>query len=283
MKRSLPTLLALACLSSPAAQAAESYDNCSGFIDSVPATITTQGVWCLRADLSTAVATGFAIDVATNNVTIDCNQFKLGGLAAGAATLTLGIRAVNRANVAVRNCSIRGFRIGVALSNGSGYIVEDSRFDGNTTVGIYVWGYGSMVRRNLVLDTGGNEVNIDYANGIYAYGGASIHDNLIDGVIALGTNRNAFGIRAELNDQASITRNHVGNIYPSGTGTRYGIAAVGGRVVMRENTVMAGGSATGHGILCTQATQSAVNNVVSGFQNGITACPGTGNYINSNN
>jgi hypothetical protein len=39
-------VLAAAGLSaSPAARGAESYDNCTGFIDSVPATITTQGVW----------------------------------------------------------------------------------------------------------------------------------------------------------------------------------------------------------------------------------------------
>src|SRR5690606_14995164 len=64
------------------ARAADDYDACAGFIDSVPATITSQGVWCLRKDLSTAIASGSAITIATNNVTIDCNGFKLGGLAA---------------------------------------------------------------------------------------------------------------------------------------------------------------------------------------------------------
>ncbi|HEY0661599.1 MAG TPA: hypothetical protein VGD21_09825, partial [Lysobacter sp.] len=58
------------------AQAAQSYDNCTGFIDSLPATITTQGTWCLRKDLSTAMSSGNAITIATNNVTIDCNDFK---------------------------------------------------------------------------------------------------------------------------------------------------------------------------------------------------------------
>jgi hypothetical protein len=67
----------------PPAQAAESYDNCSGYIDSVPAVIATQGTWCLRKDLSTAQTSGNAIEIAANNVVIDCNDFKLGGLAAG--------------------------------------------------------------------------------------------------------------------------------------------------------------------------------------------------------
>ena len=54
------------------AYAAQSYDSCAGFIDSLPATITTQGTWCLRGDLATSVTSGNAITIATNNVTIDC-------------------------------------------------------------------------------------------------------------------------------------------------------------------------------------------------------------------
>ena len=38
---------------------AETYQTCAGFIDALPATITTQGVWCLRKDLGTAMASGW--------------------------------------------------------------------------------------------------------------------------------------------------------------------------------------------------------------------------------
>ena len=89
----LPGLLAvLAC---KPASAAESYDNCAGFITSLPAVISSQGTWCMKQDLATAVTSGFVITVATNNVTIDCNNFKLGGLAAGAGTQASGIFANN--------------------------------------------------------------------------------------------------------------------------------------------------------------------------------------------
>ena len=37
--------------------AAESYDGCTGFIDEIPATITIQGVWCLRQDLTSRLQT----------------------------------------------------------------------------------------------------------------------------------------------------------------------------------------------------------------------------------
>src|SRR5262249_32808085 len=55
------------------ASAAESYDSCIGFIDAVPATITTQGTWCLRHNLSTSATGIHAIEIQNSNVTIDCN------------------------------------------------------------------------------------------------------------------------------------------------------------------------------------------------------------------
>jgi hypothetical protein len=45
--------------------------------------IGKQGVWCLRKDQSTANTSGSAITINTNNVTVDCNDFKIGELAAG--------------------------------------------------------------------------------------------------------------------------------------------------------------------------------------------------------
>src|SRR5690242_4309124 len=98
--------LAGALLVPAAAAAAESYDNCSNTISSLPAVIATQGTWCLKGDLSTAITSGTAITINTNNVTIDCNNFKLGGLAAGAGTSTYGIFASNRLNATVRHCNV---------------------------------------------------------------------------------------------------------------------------------------------------------------------------------
>src|SRR5690606_14004821 len=80
------------------ANAAETYNTCAGFIDSVPATISKQGVWCLRKNLTTNVTLGYAITIATNTATIDCNGFKIGGLAAGNGAVTAGVYADNRQN-----------------------------------------------------------------------------------------------------------------------------------------------------------------------------------------
>ena len=44
-------------------------------ITSLPATITTRGVHCLTGDLSTSITSTKAIEIQTNNVTIDMNGF----------------------------------------------------------------------------------------------------------------------------------------------------------------------------------------------------------------
>src|SRR5690606_25516601 len=76
-------VLFLLLATSHAAQAEETFDTCTSFIPSLPTVITSQGTWCLDKNLGTAITGGNAITVATNNVTIDCNGFKIGGLAAG--------------------------------------------------------------------------------------------------------------------------------------------------------------------------------------------------------
>ena len=123
------------------AVAAESYDNCTGFVDSLPAVISSQGTWCLRKDLATPVGTGVAIDIRTNNVTLDCNDFKIGGLAAGSGTRTNGIGATGRSNITVRHCSVRGFFHGIKL-DGAGHLIEHNLLDRSTWMGISVAGDG---------------------------------------------------------------------------------------------------------------------------------------------
>ena len=53
----------------------ETFASCRGFIDSLPATITSGGTWCLDHDVATSMTSGAAIDIQSNNVTIDCNGF----------------------------------------------------------------------------------------------------------------------------------------------------------------------------------------------------------------
>ena len=159
-------VLAAACFPIPGPARAETYQTCTGFIDSLPATISTQGTWCLRKDVSTGMTSGAAITIAANNVTIDCNHFKLGGLAAGSATTATGIQASStRQNVAIRQCNIRGFRFGVMLDGGAGHLIEDNAFDGNTTFGMYVAGGVGIECTDNLATARGNVVS-GFATGI---------------------------------------------------------------------------------------------------------------------
>jgi hypothetical protein len=258
---------------------AETFNTCAGFITSLPATITTQGIWCLKADLTIAITSGIAINVAANNVTIDCNDFKLGGLAAGAATQTVGIYADTRDNLTIRRCNIRGFRYGTALSNGSGHLIEDNRFDGNTFVGVDLESNRSIIRRNLVIATGGSSF-ASSAYGIFSNGSVDVLDNTVNGVTANGTNNYAFGIQTLNNPDGSISGNRVRGLVKAGTGAAWGVYnSNSGRITLRNNDVVGDGSAGSVGLSCTSARGRAINNMVSGFVTGISSCSNDGNII----
>jgi len=270
-------LLAALFLLQPApARAAESFDNCAGFVRSLPATITTQGVWCMDRDLATNLASGNAITIATNNVTIDCNAFKIGNLAAGPGTEADGVRATARLNASVRNCNIRGFRYGVAFIDGSGHLVEDSRFDNNTQGGILLTAAGSTIRNNLIIDTGGAT---SAATAVLVLNGVDILGNTIDGVVSTGNSSIARGIYAV--GSGSITGNRVSGL--AANSNQLGIETAG-RGVIRDNDVYGPGPDVigGIGILCANNLGMARDNAITGFETGVRNCFSSLNAVNPN-
>ena len=131
-------------------------------ITALPITITTQGVFCLKQSIGLfpGLLTGAAIDIQTNNVVIDLNGFKIGNLSAGTETEAWGIRAENRKNIVLKNGTVRGFLIGIALIglDSSGHVVEDMLLDQNTQSGIFGQGTGFVIQRNKVVLIGGSTV-----------------------------------------------------------------------------------------------------------------------------
>lgn len=227
--------------------------NCTN-ITSLPATITTQGVYCLKQHLPTNLASGNAITVMVSNVTIDCNDFKIGNLQAGPATQATGIGAGNQFNITVRNCGIRGFRNGVSLTNGL-YRVENNRFDNNTQTAINVSGDGTMVSGNEIVDTGASTIGgIADFHGIVASGDVDIVGNNITGVVATtGGGGNAYGIRTLDMDSGIIRNNLVRNLVDDGAGLRRGIWVQNGNhnMLFGNSVVMDGDLLIGEaGIRC---------------------------------
>lgn len=187
------------------ATAAESYHTCTAFIDSLPTVISTQGVWCLDKNLSTNIASGDAIRINTNNVTIDCNGFKLGGLGAGDSSTATGIYSYGRQNITVRHCNVRGFYYGIRIT-GAGHLIEDNRLDNNLSTGLRAAGDNIVVRRNRVYDTGG-ATGTNWAYGIDVAG--DVIDNTVSGLFADQPGGTLLGIRTVGRDGVRISGNTI--------------------------------------------------------------------------
>ena len=196
-------LLVLVALVLGTASAQAETVNCT-HITALPAVITVQGVYCFTSDLSTAMTTGNAIDIQTNNVILDLNGFKPGGLAAGNGTQTNGIFASGRQNITIKNGTIRGFLNGISIERNAGsvsqgHVVEDIRADHNTSMGISVFSGSTIVRNNQVVATGGTTV--------------------------FGADVNAFGIIVD-GTGLRVLNNDVINTVKQGVGTATGIYLV---------------------------------------------------------
>jgi hypothetical protein len=272
----LAALFALPLLLPTPARAAESYDACTGFITVLPATIASAGTWCFNAHLTTSAASGTAIKVNVDNVTIDCNGWRLDGIGAGAGTLSTGIGATSRLNVTVRNCDVRGFFYGLNFTGG-GHLVEDNLFVGNTYQGIHIRGDGSTVRRNRVLDTGGSSA-ITAAFGIATYYSVDIVDNTVSGVLA--STGSAGGIQTTSNLDASITGNRIRGVVPGAGAASYGVNnSTSDRLLMRGNELSGTGLAGSFGLKCANGHGRARDNVINGFVTALSACTNDGNNV----
>jgi len=276
----LPLLLFVGLLT-PGSVHAETYQTCTGFITSLPVLISSQGKWCLKSDLATAITAGNAITVNTNNVIIDCNDFKIGDLAAGAGTVAIGVYSLSRANTTVRHCNIRGFYTGILLGGiGSGALVEDNRLDNNTYVGIEVDGDSSIIRGNRVFDTGGSTAT-PYAHGINAAYSVDVIDNVVDGVTATsGGGGSSYGIVTTVDSNGSVSGNRVRNLAKDGIGVVFGIFnASSGHLDLRDNFLVGDGSSGSIGLQCSNSNASARDNSIDGFETALQTCTDSGGNV----
>jgi hypothetical protein len=273
------------------ARAAESYGNCTGFIDTVPATITSPGTWCLRRDLRTG---GTAIHIERSDVTLDCNHFTIDGDEGGAGTRASGVYS-DAYNVSIRNCTIRGFRMGIVLNSDDpytapGYLVERNTLVGNTGHGIFVRGAGSIIRGNRVLDTGGSTLTGEpgyplHVFGITAWDGVDVIDNTVDGVDSTTSlEADAYGIRTINNGAGSVNGNRIRGLAPYNGATAYGIYNANSRgLIIRDNNLQGpGASIVGAvGLRCSSTPATARDNVIAGFATAVQKCMSIGNTVNT--
>ncbi len=212
-------------------------------ITALPAVIVQQGVHCLKQDLATSMTTGNAITINANNVILEMNGFKLGGLGAGAATQARGIYALNRQNITIRNGSVRSFWTNITLDNqspggSSGHIVEDMRVEAARYVGIWVIGSRVIVRNNFVFDTGNSSINaFAYGIAVQDGGGHVVTGNVVTDVTETGETWGIYSNSARAivqSNKVTNTSNGVYGIY------NIGIAACLDNVVSGFSTPLSG-------------------------------------------
>ena len=283
----------LMCTGPVGALAAESYDNCTGVITSLPTVISSQGTWCLKQSLSTALTSGYAIEIATNNVTIDCNGFRISDTGAGTGTTMIGLHADSHVNLTVRNCSVNSFYVGLSFVGASGgHLVEHNRVTNSTFAGISVHNLStgknaSVLRDNQVLYTGGSTV-IANAYGIFTSQVVDVLENTVSGVTArAGGGGSAYGIATVDNDYANganISGNRVRDLKRDGGGQSFGIigtvssAGSSRRVIIRDNDLGNGGTGS-TGINCYDSTSVIRDNVVHDFTNATSICADGGGNV----
>jgi hypothetical protein len=271
--RRLPAaMLCLATVVGSSPFAADAADKCTAYIGKLPAIITKSGVWCMKKHLATADPTSTAIDIQTDNVTIDCGGFMLDGRGAGAATnaTAIGSEGGTRSNLTVRNCLIRGFRSGIVVNTsdpGTGVLVEDNRFDQIVSNSIYVLAHGSVVRRNVVTNTLGR-AQFGRSTAIVVVGDAI--DNVVDGMAspADAVNFSQEGIYAggvgNINGVGVLVQgNRVRNLVPKGNGTARGILTAATGSSIRGNTVVQPSMTSGQGLFCSTGGTARDNDVIN--------------------
>lgn len=270
MLRLLSVFTFIICASSPVTALA-----CNK-INNLPTTINDPGQYCLKKDFNTSLMSGAAIDVQSNDVTIDLQGFAIDNRAAGPGTTAAGISAINQDNTTVRNGTLMGFRSAVNITPGStggteSNTVEYVRVIDNIIHGIQAWGPGAVVRHNTVLNTvnpGG------LARGIEATGGGSvtITGNVVDHTV--GTDE-AQGILT-LSTTAIVRDNHVTNTRTSSSVAGHGIET--GTAVLRGNVVANDGVVGGDVGILVRPSSSAIcqGNLVDGFPTPTMNCTDAG-------
>jgi parallel beta-helix repeat protein len=119
MKRLLGGLLAVVWLASVLAPGATAQQLACGAEVTSDVTLEASLIGC---------STGLVIGA--DGITVDLNGYAIEGVGAVASS---GIQAIGRANVTVRNGSVRGFDAGVRLEGTSGFTVESLTISGNGT------------------------------------------------------------------------------------------------------------------------------------------------------
>lgn len=181
-----------------------------------PITISQPGSYQLSGNLTVPDVDTTAIEIASDNVTIDLNGFSIIGPfvcsdsscaspGSGYGIVTAALQA-NYSNITVRNGTIQGMGKGGIFLDGIGVVVEDMHVAGIAYFGIFVQGQNALVRHNNIVMPC-NPVNAGALTGIgIGAQGFLISDNIVTGC-GQGT-----GVGNVAAISGSVIRNVVSNL-----------------------------------------------------------------------
>jgi len=241
--RSVGLALALAI---PAAAHADESTLCTD-ITSAPYSITAPGIYCLKNSV-----TG-DISIQADDVVLDLNGHVIEPLKPG---LGSGVWATDRANITVRNGTIRGFHYGIQFAGSKGsrnHLLEHLKITDSLDSAIILYGDGSVVRRNMLLnngfDTGPGARFVLYAQGT----GIHIADNQIvesgigvtvNEVVGIRTNGSGIAVERNVVSNAEIGPHNSRGIIVNGSATARN-SVVGNRIVNMKIGIMNGFGSAG--------------------------------------
>jgi parallel beta-helix repeat protein len=216
----------LAALLLPALAHAET-TGCLG-VGPLPAIISSPGTYCLNSNVSAAFA-GQAINIAADDVVLDCNDHTITQTNTGNAT---GIVShTDRRNVVVRHCVVDGFDVGIKLDATFDETARGNRIEDNTvararSVGISSFGSNNRIERNRILGAAGDGAFTGIRVGTFQQEAAGnvVRDNHISGYQGVAGVSTA-GIEFSNTRETSITGNILTGLY-AGTGS--GVIAMQG-------------------------------------------------------
>jgi hypothetical protein len=188
-------------------------------ISSLPKTITAPGNYCLGVNHTLTMTTGNAINIAANDVVLDCQNFTIRNLATANNGTSNAINITNRNSVTVKNCRIiGGFATGIwAYQNNTlptqNYYINllDNYIAGTYWYGILAYGSAIEIRNNRIYDVSGQVNNFAMAIRVAGSPGYPRFHVVTDNVIAgpRSTYNNAYGVYSDNSVGGIFTNNRI--------------------------------------------------------------------------
>ena len=153
-------------------------------ITRVPFTITVPGNYYLPGNLAYSGSNGAAITINASEVVLDLQEHRL-VCGAPPSNAAVGIAAVGRNNLVIRNGSIFNFKRAVQLTGAASQraTIEKLILVANREIGIWVEGQGMLIRDNTISNTGSGLAAGDISTaavGIYSLGdGVQVVNNTV--------------------------------------------------------------------------------------------------------